>query len=238
MKWEISTRLTHSSSFRLEVDLVLPASGCTVVFGPSGCGKTTLLRSVAGLEPKARGRIILGQRVLQDDDAGIRLPAHLRHLGVVFQTGALFPHLSVEGNLAYARRRKKGPEDSYDELCELLDLGGILHRAPSDLSGGERQRVALARALLTDPDALLLDEPFASIDRSARAMVFPYLEKLQRIFARPSLYVTHNLDEAARLGDHLVLMKNGRVQASLPEASPLRDWLPAVTPVRFSKPGC
>ncbi len=223
MKWEINLQLTHSSSFRLNVDLNLPATGCTVIYGPSGSGKTTLLRSVAGLEPKARGRVVLGERILQDDARGLRLPAHKRHLGVVFQTGALFLHLSVEGNLAFARRRQSGSQNSYDELSRLLDLDGILHRSPCELSGGERQRVALARALLTNPDALLLDEPFASIDRISRAGVFPYLEQLQRVFARPSLYVTHNLEEAARLGDHLVLMEDGQVRANGSLISVLTD---------------
>ena len=223
MKWIIRLQMTHSSAFDLKVDLTLPATGCTVIFGPSGCGKTTLLRCVAGLEPLATGKVVLGEKTLQDDSQNVCLPAHLRNLGMVFQTGALFPHLDVAGNLAYARRRQKGSNDSYDELIQLLDLSDFLTRRPGDLSGGERQRVALARALLTDPDALLLDEPFASIDRRARRTVFPYLEQLQRVFARPSLYVTHNLEEAARLGDHLVVLKDGRVQAEGPLIKVLTD---------------
>ena len=221
MKWEIRTNLSNSNTFQLDVDLNLPNTGCTVVFGSSGCGKTTLLRSVAGLEPRAQGRIVLGGRILQDDDVGIFLPPELRQLGMVFQTGALFPHLNVEGNLAYARLRKNGVQNSYAELCQLLDLKDLLPRSPLDLSGGERQRVALARALLTNPDALLLDEPFASIDRPARELFMPYLENLQRLFSIPSLYVTHNLEEAARLGDHLVLMEDGKVKSEGPLTSVL-----------------
>jgi molybdate transport system ATP-binding protein len=223
MNWEINLQLAHSAAFRLDVDLNLPATGCTVIFGPSGSGKTTLLRSVAGLAPKARGRVVLGKRVFQDDDLGIRLAPHQRHLGVVFQTGALFPHLSVLGNLEYARQRKTGSQDSFDQLSELLDLTGLLHRSTDELSGGERQRVAFARALLTDPDALLLDEPLASIDGRARKKVLPYLEQLQRAFPRPILYVTHNLEEAARLGDHLVILADGKVQATGPLVSVLTD---------------
>ncbi len=223
MKWTINQKISRSNTFNLDVDLTLPAAGCTVIFGPSGCGKTTLLRCVAGLEPKVSGQVTLGERVLQDDISGVRLPAHQRHLGMVFQTGGLFPHLDVERNLNYARSRQKGSQVSYDELVELLDLSSLLKRRPFDLSGGERQRVALARAILTDPDALLLDEPLASLDRASRHAIYPYLERLQRVYNRPSLYVTHSIDEAARLGDHLVLLNAGKVCANGPLVEMLTD---------------
>ncbi len=223
MSWQIKTQLTRTKGFQLDVDLNLPDTGCTVVFGPSGCGKTTLLRSVAGLETRARGQIVLGNTILQEDDKGIRLPAHQRNLGVVFQTGALFPHLDVDENLSFALRHGRGNAQTRNELIDLFDLADLLSRRTSELSGGEGQRVALARALLTVPDALLLDEPLASLDHSARTRIYPYLERLQQTFARPSLYVTHSLEEAARLGDHLVLLKDGRVQASGPLATVLND---------------
>ncbi len=223
MSWQIKSRLSRSKGFQLDVELSLPDTGCTVVFGPSGCGKTTLLRSVAGLENKARGRIILGGTTLQDDDKGIHLPAHHRNLGVVFQTGALFPHLDVDGNLSFAQRHGSGNSQTRDELIKLFDLGDLLQRRTGELSGGEGQRVAFARALLTNPDALLLDEPLAALDHTARARIYPYLERLQQTSARPSLYVTHNLEEAARLGDHLIFLKDGKVQAAGPLATVLND---------------
>lgn len=223
MNWSINLQVSHSSTFSLDVNLTLPTTGCTVIFGPSGCGKTTLLRCVAGLEPKVVGQVILGEKVLQDDKVGVRLPAHQRNMGMVFQNGGLFPHLDVEGNLNYAQSRQKGTAVSSDDLMELLDLTGLLKRLPFDLSGGERQRVALARAILTDPDALLLDEPLASLDRASRHAIYPYLEQLQRVYNRPSLYVTHSIEEAARLGDHLVLLNDGKVFANGPLAEMLTD---------------
>ncbi len=223
MNWTIDQQVSHSSTFQLQVNITLPATGCTVIFGPSGCGKTTLLRCVAGLEPQAAGRVILGEKILQDDQTRVRLPAHQRHLGVVFQTGGLFPHMDVEGNLQYGRARQSGSRIAYEELIQLLDLSPMLNRRTLDLSGGERQRVALARAILTDPDALLLDEPLASLDRTSRHAIFPYLERLQRIYNRPSLYVTHSLEEAARLGDHLVMLGEGKVVTQGPLASVLTD---------------
>ena len=223
MSWQIKTKLSRKKGFHLNVNLNLPDSGCTVVFGPSGCGKTTLLRSVAGLEPEAKGQIILGDKILQDDDQGQRLPAHQRNLGVVFQTGALFSHLNVDENLSFAQRFREGHSPDRQELVDLFDLSNLLAQSTSELSGGETQRVAFARALLTNPDALLLDEPLASLDQSARTRIYPYLELLQQRSARPSLYVTHSLEEAARLGDHLVLLKGGLVQASGPLATILND---------------
>ncbi len=213
MSLSIALELERPGGFSLQVDLDLPATGWTTILGPSGCGKTTLLRGVAGLEPEARGRVVLGDRVLQDDARGQRVPCHRRRLGYVFQNGALFPHLTVGGNFDYARRRAvdNGSLVAVDELLDLLDLNPLLGRHPQRLSGGERQRVALARALLSSPTLLLLDEPLASLDRAARQAIHPYLEKLQRWLDLPVLHVTHDLEEAARLGDTLVLMDGGRV---------------------------
>ncbi len=223
MTWKIKTRLVRNEGFQLDVDLSLPDTGCTVVFGPSGCGKTTLLRSVAGLEPQAEGQIIVRGKTLQDDRKKIFLPAHRRNLGVVFQTGALFPHFDVAGNLTFAQRFGNKNTQTHDELINLFDLSDLLARRTTDLSGGETQRVALARALLTDPDTLLLDEPLASLDHSARTKIYPYLERLQQTSARPSLYVTHSLEEAARLGDHLVFLEEGKVKACGSLATVLND---------------
>jgi molybdate transport system ATP-binding protein len=211
--------------FRLAVDLQLPRSGITVLFGRSGCGKSTLLRCVAGLEKTARGLVRIGDTVWHDSAAGIFHSPQRRAVGYVFQEGALFRHLTVGGNLDYAHRRVPAQRRRIDpaEVIDLLDLADLLPRRPGRLSGGERQRVALGRALLTSPDILLLDEPLAALDRSSRRSILPFLEMLPRRFPMPILYVTHFLNEAARLGDHLVLLEDGRVLGSGPLADMLTD---------------
>jgi len=197
--------------FSLAFDLDLPAMGFTAVCGPSGCGKSTLLRCIAGLEPDFHGTVRVGPRVWQNADN--RVPLHRRALGYVFQNGELFTHLSVEANLRFAWDRT--PADrrrvTWDEVVDLLGLAGLLARSTTHLSGGERQRVALGRALLKSPDLLLLDEPLAALDRATRRAIFPLLERMRDQFAIPVLYVTHAVDEAARLADRLVLMDSGRV---------------------------
>ena len=210
------------AAFELRTELQLPGRGVTALFGPSGCGKTSLLRAVAGLEP-ARGRIAIGDTVWQDDDRGILLPTHRRTMGYVIQEAALFPHLDVRGNLAYALRRTPPGERriAQDQVLALLGIAHLLERRPATLSGGERQRVAIARALATSPRLLLMDEPLAALDARRKAEVLPYLERLQRELALPILYVSHAIEEVTRLADHLVLMEAGRVVASGPLAEML-----------------
>jgi len=201
--------------FLLDVDLVLPSQGITALFGPSGCGKTTVLRALAGLE-RAAGRVALDDEVWQDDASGRFVPTHRRPLGYVIQDAALFPHLDVRGNLNYGRRRAGG-ESGRIALDAIIDLLGIVHlqtRRPATLSGGERQRVAIARALATGARLLLMDEPLAALDAARKAEILPYLERLHRELALPIVYVTHAIDEVARLADHLVLMQEGRALAA------------------------
>jgi len=221
----IRTRLQRPGpeGFELDIDLDLPDRGITAVFGPSGCGKSTLLRCVAGLEKGATGQIAIGPHTWQDQK--IFTPCHKRAVGLVFQDGALFPHLSVRGNLEFGLKRTSRPDraPSFDEANNLLGLNDLLDRRTDDLSGGERQRVALGRALLAGPELLLLDEPLASLDRGARRAIYPYLEKLHREIELPVLYVTHALDEAARLADHLVLMDQGCVTAAGPMTEMMTD---------------
>lgn len=200
--------------FRLAVDLRLPAAGTSVVFGPSGCGKSTLLRAIAGLEPRARGEIRVGDACWQDAH-GV-LPAHRRGVGMVFQHSALLPHLSVLGNLRYGWKRAGAPQALLEDWIARLGLAPLLQRKPASLSGGERQRVALARALASNPRLLLLDEPLSALDAARRADILPYLEAVRREAGIPILYVTHAVEEVARLADHLVLMEGGRVTASGP----------------------
>ena len=200
--------------FALDVDLQLPGHGVTALFGPSGCGKTTCLRSLAGLE-RAQGRVTVNQAVWQDDASQQWLPTHRRALGYVFQEASLFPHLSVQRNIDYGLKRTPAARRkvSQERAVELLGIGHLMDRMPATLSGGERQRVAIARALATSPEVLLMDEPLAALDAQRKAEVLPYLDQLQRHLHIPVIYVSHSLDEVARLAQHMVLLDAGQVLA-------------------------
>jgi molybdate transport system ATP-binding protein len=187
----------------------------TALFGPSGAGKSTIIKAIAGLFRPQSGRIVLAGETLLDTEAGIFVPSHLRRVGVVFQDARLFPHMSVRGNLFYGLRRAPEKPDAaqIDGVIALLGLEPFLERRPRTLSGGERSRVALGRALLMSPRALLLDEPLAALDAARKAEILPYLERLARKTRIPILYVSHSLDEVARLADRMVVVNDGRVAA-------------------------
>ncbi len=216
-------------AFKLDVDLQLPGQGITAIFGPSGSGKTTLLRAVAGLENNQRGRIQIGSHVWQDTQQGIDLPTWQRSLGYVFQESSLLPHLRVSDNLNFGLKRAlksagNAQSDAAKALqasIELLGIGNLLQRMPSELSGGERQRVAIARAIAMQPQLLLMDEPLASLDAARRQEIFPWLSKLRDELKMPMLYVTHSTDEVARLADHLVVLDKGQVKAQGPVSAVL-----------------
>ncbi len=213
---EASLRLERAD-FSLEVDFAAPGAGITALFGPSGCGKTTVLRATAGLV-RARGRVALGGEVWQDDANDVFVPTHRRSIGYVVQDSALFPHMSVRRNLEYGLRRggahDRGRRVDLDALVELLGIGHLLERRPTTLSGGERQRVAIARALAPAPRLLLMDEPLAALDAERKAEILPYLERLHDQLETPVLYVSHSIDEVARLADQVLLMRDGRVEAA------------------------
>ncbi|HVT57800.1 MAG TPA: molybdenum ABC transporter ATP-binding protein [Thermoanaerobaculia bacterium] len=217
-------------AFLLDAELAAPARGITAVFGPSGSGKTTLLRCLAGLERAAGGWLEVGGERWQDDERGLFLPPHRRALGYVFQEAGLFSHLAVRQNLEFGLRRTPPAERrvSFADAVEWLELGGLLHRRTDSLSGGERQRVAMARALLAGPRLLLMDEPLAALDASAKAEILRCLERLHAELAIPFLYVSHLQDEVLRLADHLVLLAAGRVRAAGPlaEIAARLDLLP------------
>ena len=215
---ELQLRLPRPG-FTLDVALSLPGRGVSALFGPSGCGKTTLLRALAGLE-RAAGHIGIDGEVWQDDAQRVFVPTYRRPLGYVIQESALFPHLDVRRNLDYGRRRIPAAERriELDQVVELLGIGGLMGRRPDTLSGGERQRVAIARALATSPRLLLLDEPLAALDARRKAEVLPYLDRLHAELSMPVVYVSHAIEEVARLAHHLVLMADGRVTATGPVA--------------------
>jgi len=206
------------SGFVLEVAHRIALDGITALFGPSGCGKTTLLRIIAGLERGARGRVRLGEETWLDDAAGVFVPPHRRGIGYVFQDARLFPHLSVAGNLDYAARRSAGAASAIDRasVVAALDLAPLLARRTAALSGGERQRVAIGRTLLARPRLLLMDEPLAALDIRRKGEILPYVERLPGTFGVPVVYVTHAIDEVARLARRMVVLSAGRVVADGP----------------------
>ena len=213
---QIAARLVLARpGFTLDVDLQLPGRGVTALFGPSGCGKTTCLRAIAGLTRAQPGRVEVNGEVWQDDAQGIWRATHERALGYVFQEASLFDHLNVHGNIAYGQKRTPPARRkvALEQAVELLGIGHLMQRKPQALSGGERQRVAIARALATSPRLLLMDEPLAALDAQRKAEVLPYLEKLHRTLDIPVLYVSHSIDEVARLAEHLVLLQDGAVRA-------------------------
>ena len=196
-------------AFRLDAEFALPPRGITALSGPSGSGKTTLMRCIAGLT-RLPGRLTVDGETWQD--GRVFRPPHRRPVGVVFQEPSLLPHLSVRGNLLYgARRAGEGRAVALDEVVELLGLSALLARTTANLSGGERQRVALGRALLAQPRLLLMDEPLSSLDTDSKADILPYLERLHRGLDIPVLYITHDAGEIARLADHVLLMRDGRI---------------------------
>jgi molybdate transport system ATP-binding protein len=191
-------------------------AGVTALFGPSGAGKSLTLRHLAGLERTRAGRIALGERVLFDADAGIRVRPQDRRVGLVFQEYALFPHLTVSANIGYglAGRSRAEREERAEALLRLTGLTGFGDRKPDSLSGGQRQRVALARALAPEPEILLLDEPFSALDFRVRAELRSALRTLQEATGVPMVLVTHSLEDVRSLSQELVLLDGGRVVAS------------------------
>jgi molybdate transport system ATP-binding protein len=221
---DFSVRLARGD-FALDATAALPARGITAVIGRSGSGKSSLLHALAGLLRPSHGHVRLLDRTLFDSARRIDVPAHRRALGVVFQEGRLFPHLSVRRNLDYGARRagvREGP--AFDDVVAMLGIGGLLARRPHTLSGGERQRVAIGRALLARPVALLMDEPLASLDPARRQEMMAYLIDLPRRFGLPLIYVTHQIDEVLRLADQLVVVSDGRCAAAGPALELLSDF--------------
>lgn len=201
-----------SADFMLDVSFEAP-NGITTLLGASGAGKTTTLRLVAGIARPDEGAIGVGGRVLFDSEAGVDLPIQRRRVGFVFQDYALFPHLSAEQNVAFGVKAADGGarRARAREMLARFRVGHAAGRLPHELSGGEQQRVALARALAADPLVVLLDEPLSAVDVETRARLVDEVEAAQRAAGVPFVYVTHNREEAERLGDYSVTLEAGRV---------------------------
>jgi putative spermidine/putrescine transport system ATP-binding protein len=202
------------------VDLSVPAGTFVCLLGPSGCGKTTLLRMIAGLEDPTEGRIRLGADDITD------LPAHRRGFGMVFQSLALFPHLTVAQNIAYPLRIRGTDQAAArhraDELLDLVQLAGFGDRSVARLSGGQRQRVAIARALAVEPRLFLLDEPLSALDAKLREAMQVELRQLQRRLGITTIVVTHDQREAMTMADLVVVMSGGRIRQAAPPAEVYR----------------
>jgi multiple sugar transport system ATP-binding protein len=192
------------------VDLSIHEGEFLVLLGPSGCGKTTLLRMIAGLERQTSGDILIGGRVVNE------LPPRARKIAMVFQSYALYPHLSVASNIAFPLKAQGAPRESIaaevERAAKMFGIERFLQRKPRQLSGGERQRVALARAMVRHPDVFLLDEPLSNLDAKLRNLARDELKQFQRRLGTTTIYVTHDQVEAMGLGDRIAVMNGGKVR--------------------------
>ena len=193
-----------------DVTLEVKAGELIALLGPSGCGKTTLLRIVAGFIRQASGQVVIGDRTVDD------LPPNLREVGIVFQNYALFPHMTVAENIAYGLvARGVGKSEQRARVAEMLAtvrMEGFADRKPRQLSGGQQQRIALARALAVQPRILLLDEPFAALDKNLRLDMQIEIKRLQRQFGLTAILVTHDQEEAMSIADRIAVMNGGRIE--------------------------
>ena len=196
--------------FMLSASMEITEGEFIALFGPSGAGKTTLLRCLAGLEQPEQGSVVVGDEIWFSSDQRINLAPQQRHAGYVFQDYALFPNMTVRGNLEFALR-KGVSKKRVDELLELMELGELQHRKPETLSGGQKQRIALARALASEPRLLLLDEPLSALDAAIRARLQDEILRLQKHFGITAIIVSHDVSEVYKLANRVMVMEAGRV---------------------------
>jgi molybdate transport system ATP-binding protein len=204
-----------ADEFTLDVDFCVP-QGVTILFGASGSGKSTTLRLIAGILQPDEGQISIAGQIFFDSQKGINLPIRKRAVGYVFQNLALFPHLSVRGNVEFGMKSLP-PRHRHQRALEIvsgLKIEHTMNRKPREISGGEAQRVALARALSSAPKVLLLDEPLSAIDEATKSDILADLKILNRDLQLPILYVTHSREEAVTLGERVIVYEQGRVVAS------------------------
>ncbi len=230
MIWDVDLRkqLRHGEA-RFDLDLrFLSAAPRLVLFGPSGAGKTQTLKMLAGIARADSGRVAIAGRVLDDTAAGIHLSPQQRRLACVFQDYALFPHLTVRQNVAFARQRagrswlnppREGRDEAVQRWLASFALDSVAGLYPQQISGGQRQRTALARALVNDPAALLLDEPFAALDVDLRRRLRDELCELQARLRIPMLLITHDEEDVAALADEVVHLRAGRVFVATEEST-------------------
>jgi iron(III) transport system ATP-binding protein len=203
-----------------DLDLTIPDGSFVCLLGPSGCGKTTTLRMIAGLERPTHGEIRIGDRIVSSDQTGDFVPPEKRGLGLVFQSYALWPHLSVYENVAFGLKMQKWPSAKekarVEELLELLRISDTSDRYPGQLSGGQQQRVALARMLAVSPDVLLLDEPLSNLDASLRLEMRAELKRLHQELQNTVVFVTHDQLEAMTMASEVAVMNSGQLEQLAP----------------------
>ncbi|MDR7439733.1 MAG: ABC transporter ATP-binding protein [Armatimonadota bacterium] len=216
------TRRFESVTAVDRVTLEVAKGEFVTLLGPSGCGKTTTLRIIAGLEEADEGRVYIGGRLVGDPQAGIFVPPERRSVGMVFQSYAVWPHMTVFGNVAFPLRVRRWPAEAIrrrvTEVLQLVGLQPLADRPATALSGGQQQRVAIARAIVYEPEVLLMDEPLSNLDAKLREEMRNELRALQRRLGMTTVYVTHDQEEAMVLSDRVVVMHAGRVlQVGTPE---------------------
>jgi multiple sugar transport system ATP-binding protein len=209
---ELSGIEKHYGAFHAlkDINLAIPKGTFVALVGPSGCGKSTLLRSLAGLEKITGGTMTIAGQVMND------VPPRMRDIAMVFQSYALYPHMTVEQNLTYSLRMRKVPKPEArrkaEEVAQITGLTGLLDRYPRQLSGGQRQRVAMGRAIIRNPKAFLFDEPLSNLDAALRVSMRKEIRALHDRLGATSVYVTHDQVEAMTMADHVVVMKDGVIE--------------------------
>ena len=200
-----------SPPFVLDVSIQVP-TGITILFGPSGSGKSTVLDCIAGLVRPDLGRIATGENVLFDSESGVNFPPQARRIAYVFQTLALFPHMTAEENVSFDSTLPREERSArVEEMLKAFRVDKLRGRKPAEISGGERQRIALARSLVTQPRVLLLDEPLTGLDAHLKAAIVDDLRAWNAAQRIPILYVTHSREEVNALGERMIAMDHGRV---------------------------
>ena len=203
----IKLKFKHrKGSFQLDINVEFPATGLTILFGHSGAGKSSLLEVISGISKPSQGTVSIKERTLFDGSRSIFVAPEQRNIGYVFQDLRLFPHFTVLKNLKYGQ---VSPNPSFEKkILTLLGLKSLVTRKPMTLSRGEQQRVAIARALLMEPEIVLMDEPFNSLDVPQKKELLPYIEKMVTEIDIPILYITHRLDEIIQQANYLILLEN------------------------------
>lgn len=215
-RFGLHVKLRQPSPIPLDAEFACGEGELLALVGVSGAGKTTILRTIAGLYRPQHGHVTCGETTWLDTERGLNLPPHHRRVGLVFQSFALFPHMTALGNVmtALGHRSSREREATAHALLDQVHLHGLDSRRPAELSGGQQQRVAIARALAREPLALLLDEPFSAVDRPTRRRLQAELTELRHAVRMPIVLVTHDIDEAAALADRICVLDKGETLQS------------------------